>query len=279
MNEVIALQETVIAEEKANQEKEKESSRDGGRGGGRYNDSSKYGGDSKGGYNAGAPSYDPYASEAPSYRVGDTVSARWISGDKSFYPARITGITGSATAPVYIVKFTNYNVSETLQASNIKPLSTPSSNPADSKKRKLDTPTGPKPHSVVISQPANINSALAEERRKEAVGGVLGAERKPAKKLKHGKELNEGKKKWLEFASKGVKMGGGARKKIGESSMFRTPEGVHGRGTHFIYLFIFLWRDPMLTGCAVGFTGSGQPMRKELGHRGKHIFQENDEDD
>lgn len=186
-----------------------------------------------------ASSNDPFAAyppPPPSWKVGDQVSARWTSGDGSFYPARITSITGSSSDPVYIVKFHKYNVTETLKGGNIKPLS---GKDALGVSGALTAPGGPKKpskkeiSSAVISQPANINSALAEEHRRNAALNVLGVDTRGAKvqkKLKHGKELNEGKKKWLEFANKGVKVGGGVKRKIGEASMFRTPEGVHGRG-------------------------------------------------
>ncbi|KAF8473949.1 hypothetical protein BDZ91DRAFT_827663 [Kalaharituber pfeilii] len=193
-----------------------------------------------------------------SFTVGDNVLARWTSGDNAFYPARITSITGSQTNPVYIVKFTSYNVSETLSSQHIKPLSD-----SQQKKRKLDATltTSPAPvNSAIISQPANINAALAEQSKREPSKVSDGPPRPPkiSKRVKHQRELNESKNKWQAFAAKGVKTGAGKAKKIGETSMFRTPEGVHGR---------------------VGFTGSGQPMRKEISVRGKHIYQQGDVDE
>ncbi|KAK2075348.1 hypothetical protein P8C59_009480 [Phyllachora maydis] len=74
--------------------------------------------------------------------------------------------------------------------------------------------------------------------------------KKKVKKIKATKELEAGKSKWQEFSTKG-KHGKGAKK----DSMFRTPDGVHGR---------------------VGFTGSGQPMRKDV-TRSRHTYQQNDE--
>jgi survival-of-motor-neuron-related-splicing factor 30 len=47
------------------------------------------------------------------------------------------------------------------------------------------------------------------------------------KKIKATKELEKGKNKWQEFTAKG-KFGKAAKK----DSMFRTPEGVHGRGQY-----------------------------------------------
>ena len=176
-----------------------------------------------------------------SFTVGDNVLARWTSGDNAFYPARITSITGSSKNPVYIVKFTTYNVSETLSSQHVKPLSD-----SQQKKRKLDVTSSASPspmNSAIISQPANINAALAEQSRREPSRVSDGPPRPPkvSKRVKHQRELNESKNKWQAFAAKGVKTASGKTKKIGESSMFRTPEGVHGRGqSPFFHLDSFI---------------------------------------
>ena len=65
------------------------------------------------------------------YKVNDTVIAKWVSGDKAFYSAKITLITGSSSAPKYHVKFIGYNSTDVVQGSDsIKPQSN------ESKKRK-----------------------------------------------------------------------------------------------------------------------------------------------
>ena len=161
------------------------------------------------------------------FSVNDNVLARWMSGDKSFYPARITSITGSASKPVYIVTFKSYATTETLSAHDIKPIST------DSKKRKLDgtpgTPTTPSipVKSNVISAAADINPALASQAKKEP-SKVSDGPVRPAKvprKVKANKELEAGKNKWQDFSTKG-KVGKVAKKE----SMFRTPDGINARG-------------------------------------------------
>jgi survival of motor neuron-related-splicing factor 30 len=160
------------------------------------------------------------------YSVNDTVLAKWISGDHSFYPARITSITGSKTHPVYIVTFKSYSNTETLQAHQIKPISNSSN---ESKKRKADdspaTPTTPT-NGAIISAAANINAELAGQRREpsKVSDGPPRPEKIP-KKIKAKKELEAGKNKWQEFASKG-KFGKTGKK----DSMFRTPDGVNARG-------------------------------------------------
>ena len=164
------------------------------------------------------------------FSVNDNVLAKWVSGDKAFYPARITSITGSSSKPVYYVAFKNYATTETLSAHDIKPISN------DSRKRKADgapagpptpSPLTPNTPSNVISAAADINPALATQARKEP-SKVSDGPARPAKvprKVKANKELEAGKSKWQQFSTKG-KTGKVAKKE----SMFRTPEGVNARG-------------------------------------------------
>jgi survival-of-motor-neuron-related-splicing factor 30 len=163
-----------------------------------------------------------------SFSVNENVLARWVSGDNSFYPARITSITGAASKPVYFVSFKSYGTVETLTAKDIKPASN-----SDSRKRKADASSGPSsahsplphpPNSSVISAAADINPALANQARKEPSKATDGPPRPPkaSRKVKANKELEEGKMKWKDFASKG---------KLGKKdSMFRTGESPHARG-------------------------------------------------
>ncbi|KAI5787907.1 hypothetical protein FPQ18DRAFT_262951, partial [Pyronema domesticum] len=210
-------------------------------------------------YSSAAHAGNDEVQEDHVYAVGDTCLARWTSGDNAFYPAKITSVTGSSKNPVYLVKFTQYNVTEQLGPRDLK---------VQGRKRRGGSPApqagftptgaagavGPTLQApVVISKPAAVDEAAMRERR-EGAEGV-----KKKKKIDKGKgALEAEKKKWQTFAAKGVK---GARvgkmKKIGEGSMFRTPESVNGR---------------------VGFTGSGQPMRKDV-TRGKHIYSHADEEE
>jgi len=109
------------------------------------------------------------------------------------------------------------------------------------------TPSAPV-NSSVISAAADINPALANQAKKEP-SKVSDGPVRPAKlprKVKANKELEAGKSKWQDFSTKG-KIGKVAKKE----SMFRTPDGVNAR---------------------VGFTGSGQQMRKDP-TRSRHIYQ------
>ena len=214
----------------------------------------------------------PEEPQAPAtYAVNDTVSARWKSGDGAFYTAKITSITGSTSKPVYIVTFKNYASTETLSAKDIKPL------PTDSRKRKADGAPGmsaiptPPSNPNVISAAANVDPALASQARREP-SKVSDGPIRPAKvprKVKANKELEAGKSKWQDFASKG-KLGKVAKK----DSMFRTPDGVNARGTPRNNSYTYLLLTDFLV---VGFTGSGQSMRKDPA-RSRHIYQQGEEE-
>lgn len=171
------------------------------------------------------------AAEVPvNYAVNDTVLAKWVTGDKGFYPARIMSVTGSSTQPIYTVKFKSYDTVETLRAKDIKPATN---------KRKADgtsasganplaspitpgTPTLPTAASndgIVLTGAPSVYPQAPEDKA---------AEEKPVKKfkkIKATKELEKGKNAWQNFNAKG-KVGKGAKK----DSMFRTPDGAHGRG-------------------------------------------------
>ena len=224
-------------------------------------------------YQAGYRKTEPTApveepQQPTSFSVNDTVSARWVSGDGAYYTARITSITGSKANPVYIVKFKNYsNTTETLYAKDIKSLN------SASLKRKADgstpgtTPSAsPAPNPGVISAAASVNPSFTTQAKSEP-SKVSDGPARPAKiprKVKANKELEAGKNKWQEFATKG-KMGKTAKK----DSMFRTPDGVNARGKFAVVLNLSTDADNY----QVGFTGSGQAMRKDP-TRSRHTYQQ-----
>lgn len=224
-----------------------------------------------------SPTVEEARPHAPtSFSVNDVVLAKWLSGDKAYYPARITSITGSKAKPVYIVTFKSYATTETLSAYDIKPI-------GDSKKRKAEgelalgstngvgTPMQ-QSHSGVISAAASIDPDLASQAKREP-SKVSDGPTRPAKvprKVKANKELEAGKTKWQEFSMKGVKKGPAAKKE----SMFRTPEGVNARGEQYRIPPRYL----LLTISLVGFTGSGREMRKDP-TRSRHIYQPGADDD
>ncbi|KAK4073800.1 hypothetical protein Trihar35433_3274 [Trichoderma harzianum] len=184
--------------------------------------------------------------EAPvNYQVNDTVLAKWISGDKAFYPARITSITGSSTDPIYIVKFKTYDTTDTLRSRDIRPIS--NKRKADAPPSASATPAATAPAPGVVS---SAGATMYPEAQKESEAEKDDAKAPKPKKIRAKKELEAGKSKWQDF---------NAKSKFGKSnkkdSMFRTPEGIHGR---------------------VGFTGSGKAMRKDP-TRSRHVYQVNEE--
>ncbi|WYZ35673.1 hypothetical protein EsH8_X_000320 [Colletotrichum jinshuiense] len=206
-----------------------------------------------------APPAEEKDDAAPiTYRVNDTVMAKWATGDRGFYPARITSITGSSTAPIYIVKFKSYDNTETLRDKDIRPMSnkrkadgTPASGPGTAQQPAQPTPphqTGPS-NGVVTSAAASLYPEQQAKIEAEKIAADGAAKPPKPKKIKATKELEKGKSKWQEFSSKS-KFG-----KQKKDSMFRTPDGVGGR---------------------VGFTGSGQAMRKDP-TRSRHVYQQNEE--
>jgi survival-of-motor-neuron-related-splicing factor 30 len=136
---------------------------------------------------------------------------------------------------VYIVKFKNYDTTETLRAKDIKPITNPNKRKADGTPVVASIPTPPT-NSSVISAAADIDTELAQQTKKEPSKVSDGPARPPKvpKKIKANKELEAGKNKWQDFAAKGGKLGKVAKKE----SMFRTPEGVHGRGM-FNFVLVF----------------------------------------
>jgi survival-of-motor-neuron-related-splicing factor 30 len=146
--------------------------------------------------------------------------AKWLSGDKGFYPARITSITGSSTDPIYIVKFKSYDNTETLRSRDIRPIS--NKRKAEGPASASSTPVATTPAPGVVS---SAGATMYPEAKKESEADKDAAKPPKPKKIKAKKELEAGKSKWQDF---------NAKSKFGKSnkkdSMFRTPEGIHGRG-------------------------------------------------
>ncbi|RCI17470.1 hypothetical protein L249_2653 [Ophiocordyceps polyrhachis-furcata BCC 54312] len=187
--------------------------------------------------------------EAPViYQVNDTVLAKWVSGDRAFYPARITSITGSSTAPIYIVKFKTYDTTETLRSKDIRPMSNKRKAEASATAASAAPATVPAAPGVVSSAGATLYPEANKTANKDEDAPKIP---KP-KKIKAKKELEASKSKWQEFNAKSK-----IAKTKKKESMFRTPEGIHGR---------------------VGFTGSGQAMRKDPARVRPHYMPGDDVD-
>lgn len=72
---------------------------------------------------------------------------------------------------------------------------------------------------------SSAGATMYPEAKKEAEADKDAAKPPKPKKIKANKELEAGKSKWQDFNSKS-KFGKHNKK----DSMFRTPEGIHGRG-------------------------------------------------
>jgi survival-of-motor-neuron-related-splicing factor 30 len=215
--------------------------------------------------------------EAVTYQVNDTVMAKWLSGDKGFYPARITAVTGSSTAPIYTVKFKSYDTVETLRAKDIRPVAQKrkadgtavSTNPSATASAATPSPSSltpaPANNGIVLSAAADMYPQA--QAANKAADNDDEKPRPKFKKIKATKELEKGKNKWQEFTTKG-KFGKAAKKE----SMFRTPEGIHGRGEYLMTFF----EKQFANAATVGFTGSGQTMRKDP-TRTRHVYQPNED--
>lgn len=185
------------------------------------------GGDAK----ASAPQDKPFV-------AGDAVLARWSGGDGRMYPAKVASVTGSKDAPMVTVKFIGYSATETLPARQVRRNNAPG----------LFAAAAPRPAQPAVS--ASRTPALSTEQLRERA--MSAKKQKKVEKYEEKRRLLQSQQSWKKFANKGVKLGGaGGRVKIGEHSIFRTPEGVNGR---------------------VGYTGSGKPMTKNATERGKHDF-------
>ena len=165
----------------------------------------------------------PASSSTPkpeTFKVGDVVSAKWVSGDGAFYAAKITQVTGLSTKPNYTVKFLKWEDSamETVPYYHVQELK-------EHQKRKVGAAGFEKP-----PPPKKI-----DPQAKEA------AEEKKRRKLREKQELERTKQNWQSFAAKGPKKRTGTVGKaapIGSNSMFKTPEAYGGRGM----VFPFRWR-------------------------------------
>ncbi|TFK41089.1 hypothetical protein BDQ12DRAFT_720800 [Crucibulum laeve] len=139
------------------------------------------------------------------WSAGDECLAKY-SGDGSWYPARITFIGGSTENRVYSIVFKDYNTTELVKASEIKPLPANYANLApSSNKRKL-------------------SKAEEEEREKKKKKN----EKKLEVKATKAKEQTQKQATWQKFAKKSEKKGVHIAGVSG-TSIFKTPDNPLGR--------------------------------------------------
>jgi survival of motor neuron-related-splicing factor 30 len=187
---------------------------------------------------------EPDTHEKPDYvifKVGDVVSAKW-SGDGGYYPAKVTGITGSSRLLHYTVQYIKWDKTQvTLPGYSVKPL-------AEDKKRKVTAAGFDKP-----PPPKKVDPAAREA-----------AEEKKKRRQFEAQQAQKTQQKWQNFRDKGPKKRVGAVGRavpIGSTSMFHTPETPNGRGNFPVYVADVL----------VGVVGSGKPLTQHPG-RVKHKF-------
>ena len=177
---------------------------------------------------------------------------------------------GSARDPKFTVKFDGWPETPTLGTEALKPLQ--ASAPPQATKRKAEDDVPPAPSSThTYSAAANVNPELAAARKEPSkVSDGPTKASKVAKKLKNNKTYEKSANDWKAFNSKMAGKG-----KMGKKdSMFRTGEGVNARGEPCFLSCLRLHADHF----AVGFTGSGKPMRSDP-TRQKHRYEQIEQDD
>ena len=157
------------------------------------------------------------------YNLKDKVLAKWSSGDRGFYPAVVTSISGSSVHPQYVVRFDIDGTMETISdLAKLKP------HPVENKKRKADTlsdETSKIPG--VISAPANIDPNLASKARKDAATANDASHqfKKSHRQIQPNKQLEGNKANWQKFQKHGKTPKAGKKE-----SQFRTGDGFNARG-------------------------------------------------
>lgn len=183
---------------------------------------------------AGQSSQSAAAPEIPKrmiFRVKENVTAKYHV-DKEYYPATIVAMMGSLIDPVYTVKFTGYEGSETVHARDIRPVLIVSN--ASGVKRSADTvklpiAAAPNPAHIISAAPvidhAKVDAIKNPPNAKRADANPPSTNARPEKRMKkNARRLEEAKNNWKDFQAQTNK-GKGARQ-----SIFRTADGPNGRG-------------------------------------------------
>jgi len=147
------------------------------------------------------------SASTPSQRwsAGDECLAKY-SGDGSWYPARITSVSGSTQKPVYSIVFKGYNTTELLDPTFLKPL------------------TSNYMQSAAYTSKHKLTPEDEEERERKKKKNEKKLEVRAAK----AKEQNHKQATWQKFAKKSEKKGVHIAGVSG-TSIFRTPDNPLGR--------------------------------------------------
>ena len=144
---------------------------------------------------------------APEYAAGDEILAKY-SGDGSWYPARVTSVGGSSDNRVYSVVFKGYNNTELLTATALKRL----------------------PPSFGNVVPSSSKRKLSKEEEEEREKKKKKNEKKIEIRAQKAKEQLSKQATWQKFTKKAEKKGVTIAGVSG-TSIFKTPDNPHGRGT------------------------------------------------
>lgn len=122
---------------------------------------------------------------AQTWSAGDDCLAKY-SGDGGWYQARITSVGGSTENRVYSIVFKNYNTTELIKASDLKPL------PANY---------------VAPAPPASNKRKLTKAEEEEKDRKKKKNEKKVEMKAAKAKEQNSKQETWQKFAKKAERKG------------------------------------------------------------------------
>lgn len=134
------------------------------------------------------------------------------SGDNAWYPARIASVGGSEDRRAYTVVFKGYNSTEVVHAGSVKAL--PANFVAPS------TGTGKR----------KAEEEADKDRKKKK------NEKKAEVRAVKAKEQSDKQASWMKFAKKSEKKGTPIAGLAG-TSIFKSPDNPHGRGTWFSFAY------------------------------------------
>lgn len=137
------------------------------------------------------------------WSAGDECLAKY-SGDGGWYPARINSVAGSAEKRAYSIVFKNYNTTEQVEASSLKPL--------------------PPNHNLQPSAKRKAKEEEEEEKERKRKKNEKKLETRAAK----AKEQVQKQASWQKFAKKSEKKGVHIAGMAG-TSIFKTPDNPLGR--------------------------------------------------
>ncbi|KAF2657886.1 hypothetical protein K491DRAFT_703150 [Lophiostoma macrostomum CBS 122681] len=162
------------------------------------------------------------------FSSGSVCEAQWV--DRAWYKATVLTVLGSASDPKYLVRFTEYEETATVDRNAIRPV-------FNEKKRKAEPVPAPLPapsatnSPYVISGPASINPSAVAAKKEPVSETAVPTNRRV---IGSRKALERKGTEWKKFLSKGP-----GKQVAKKDSMFRSGTGVNSR---------------------VGFTGSGAGM-------------------